>query len=159
MKTGNGAANKEVNARNGKELPMETKNITLWGLRKYPEDGKTGIVIGLCDECIWGFASEALKSVRLEDGILVMTDGITEIRCDPKSVYPPEYSEKAFRDIFSGMDGAELDRILDSIRDTIAEVDKKYWANTKLRAPLKLGNGGDTADTEEKESSMEKIFS
>ena len=87
------------------------------------------------------------------------TDGITEIRCDPKSVYPPEYSEKAFRDIFSGMDGAELDRIPDSIRDTIAEADKKYWANTKLRAPLKLGNGGDTADTEEKDSSMEKVFS
>ena len=115
---------------------MKTKDIWGWYLEKCSDDGMQGFVSGMKSDGSGSFHSKPLKDVRLDDGILVMTDGISEIRCEPNEVLPGEFSEADFRNFFSGIESDRIDGILDAIRDTIAEIDEKYWSNIRYFDPF-----------------------
>ena len=115
---------------------MKTRNIWGWYLEKYSDEVKRGIVVGMMSDGSGPFHSKPLKDVRLDDGILVMTDGISEIRCEPNEVLPGEFNEADFRNFFSGIESDRIDRILDAIRDTIAEIDERYWNNIRYFDPF-----------------------
>ena len=115
---------------------LTTIKVTGWLLEKYKDGRKGGFVVGWESVGHDVSISNPLESVRLEDGALVMTDDTSEIRCAPEEAAPFEFDEDVFREIFSGVETTELDRILDGIRDAIAKAGEEYRKNIEASEPI-----------------------